>query len=339
MTRRHGLVRAALTGLAAVRADRWLPVPADAAGMAVTLHHVRPEQPRDFAPNRHLSVTPEFLEEFIRLFREAGWEFVSVDDLLSGQGRHRRIAVTLDDGYRDNAEHGLPIFRRHQVPFCVYVCAGFAERTAELWWEALEQVIAGTDQIAGEADEPGWLSTRTPTEKQKAFDIWLKWMTIVADESCQRAVIRRLTARYGVDLARLCDDLVLPWDGVRALAAEPLCTIGAHTLTHPALARLPADRALAEMAGSADRIERELGLRPTTIAFPYGYAAAAGQREARLAAKAGFAASFTTRPGYVPRGGSRHGLRRVSLNGLYQDPRLYRALLSPGLWRVAPSRL
>lgn len=303
----------------------------------MTLHHVRPQRPQDFAPNRHLEVTPEFLEDFIRLRREEGWEFVSIDDLLTGQDGHRRIAVTLDDGYRDNAEHAWPIFRRHGVPFCIYVCPGFSDRSAELWWVALERVIAGIDRLTGSSDEPGPFSTTTPEEKRRAFDILMKWMTSVADERRQRVAIRNLAARHGVDLAELCAALVLPWEGLRQLAADPLCTIGAHTMTHPALARLPAPQALAEMAASADRIEREIGTRPTTIAFPYGYAAAAGHREARLAAEAGFTASFTTRPGYVRRIGSRHGLGRVSLNGLFQDARLYRVLLSPGLWRFVPA--
>jgi peptidoglycan/xylan/chitin deacetylase (PgdA/CDA1 family) len=125
----------------------------------------------------------------------------------------------------------------------------------------------------------------------------------------------------------------MDWDEVRALSKEPLATIGAHTMTHPALARLPAEAAVAEMRMSAERIEAETGARPRAIAFPYGYPAAAGARESKLAAEAGFAASVTTQPGYVAAGG-RHGLPRVSLNGLYQDPGLFAPLLHPAPWRL-----
>ena len=54
----------------------------------------------------------------------------------------KSIAITLDDGYRNNFEQALPVFQRHAVPFTIYVCPGFAERTSELWWEALERIIA-----------------------------------------------------------------------------------------------------------------------------------------------------------------------------------------------------
>lgn len=86
------------------------------------------------------------------------------------------------------------------------------------------------------------------------------------------------------------------------------------------------------MRESAERIEAEIGKRPQALAFPYGYLAAAGPREEVIAGEAGFAASVTTRPGYVPATGSRHGLKRVSVNGLFQDPKYLDVLLTPGLW-------
>jgi peptidoglycan/xylan/chitin deacetylase (PgdA/CDA1 family) len=92
--------------------------------------------------------------------------------------------------------------------------------------------------------------------------------------------------------------------------------------------------ALGEMADSADRIAAEIGKRPSTIAFPYGYPAAAGEREAGLARQAGFSGSFTTQPGYIRRDGARHGLPRVSINGLYQDLKYLDVLLTPGFWEM-----
>jgi peptidoglycan/xylan/chitin deacetylase (PgdA/CDA1 family) len=141
-----------------------------------------------------------------------------------------------------------------------------------------------------------------------------------------------LAEKYGLDLTALARELVMDWDETRRIAADPLCSIGAHTMTHPALARLPAEQALQEMRQSGDRIEAEVGRRPNTIAFPYGFPAAAGRREADLAAEAGFAASFTTQPGFIRTSGPRHGLPRVSVNGLFQQTKFLDVLLTPGLW-------
>jgi peptidoglycan/xylan/chitin deacetylase (PgdA/CDA1 family) len=335
---RHALIRAALEVLSATKAARFLPGGSDATGFVVTLHHVMPARSSAFQPNALLSVTPDFLDRFLSRFKSLGWRFVSVDELTkTGEGAAdpRRIAITLDDGYRNNLEHALPVFRRHAVPFTIYVCPGFCDRTAELWWEALERIIAATDAVAPPGEEGGEaLPTRKPAEKLRAFRRWSSWLTTEADEATQRTAIRALAAKHGVDLAALARLLVMDWSEVRTIAAEPFCSIGAHTMTHPALARLPATAAFHEIQASADRIAKETGRRPTSLAFPYGYWAAAGPREAELAAQASLAASFTTRPGYVPAKGSRHGLPRVSINGLFQELRYVETLLSPGLWAL-----
>lgn len=323
--------RLALRALSLARVGRLLPWPGDAKGFVLTLHHVRPAAPgADFRPNAHLEVTPAFLGAFLEHFSARGWSFVSVAELLAGEGR-RRIAVTLDDGYRDNADYALPVFRRHRAPFTIFVSPGLTEATAELWWEALERVIGENAEVRLEGAGPGLHAAGAPAEKQRLFAAWVAWLTTAVDETRQREIVRALAAKYGVDLTQLARSEIMGWDEIRALRTEPLATIGAHTMTHPALARLSPEEALAEMRMSADRIEAETGERPKTIAFPYGYPAAAGAREAELAAKAGFAASFTTRPGYV-RTGETHGLPRISLNGLYREPALFEPLLHPAPW-------
>jgi peptidoglycan/xylan/chitin deacetylase (PgdA/CDA1 family) len=331
---RHSVIRVALEALSLSRAPFWLPAAADAAGFVVTLHHVRPAARGAFQPNALLAITPEFLDRFLGHFAARGWRFVSVDEITApGRTDPRRIAVTLDDGYRNNLEHALPVFRRHRTPFTIFVCPGFSDRTSELWWEALERILALTDSI--EAPEGGGtLSTKTTEEKGKAFALWRHWLTAVADEKMQRVAIRALADKHGLGFAVLAAELVMDWDEVREIAADPLCTIGAHTMTHPALARLPREAALGEIRESVETIAAKLGRRPASLAFPYGYPAAAGPREAELAKKAGLSASFTTQPGYLPSEGSRHGLPRVSINGLFQELRYLDVLLSPGLWAL-----
>jgi len=335
---RRFFIRTSLDMLGIAKVDRWLPPASDASGFVMTLHHVRPARISRFNPQALLSITPEFLDRFLGHFVAKGWCFVSPDELAlcrRTDAGARRVAITLDDGYRDNLEYAWPVFRKHGVPFTIYVCTGFADRTAELWWEALEQIIANTDSMLapGERSQPSQ-PTRSVRQKQAMFDLWHRWLTSVADEKLQRRAIRELAADHGLDLADLARRMTMDWDEIRRIAADPLCSIGAHTVTHPALARLPADDALREILESCTRISHETGRPPRTLAFPYGYAAAAGPRDAALAERAGLAASFSARLGFVPRSGSRHGLPRVPMSGLYQKVRYLEVLLSSGLWKL-----
>jgi peptidoglycan/xylan/chitin deacetylase (PgdA/CDA1 family) len=117
---------------------------------------------------------------------------------------------------------------------------------------------------------------------------------------------------------------------LKAFAAEPLVTIGAHTITHCNLARQTGETASREMAVGRARIEATLQRPVIHLAYPYGDKIAAGPREFALARTAGFKTAVTTRPGMLFPESADHltALQRVSLNGNYQDTRILPVLTS-----------
>ena len=122
------------------------------------------------------------------------------------------------------------------------------------------------------------------------------------------------------------------WQEIALLARDPLVTIGAHTVNHLALAKLPEKAVRSEMDLSRTVIEwrSALGARPAHLSYPYGDAGSAGAREFAIAAELGFKTAVTTRPGVLFRSHAKHltALPRISLNGEYQRLRYVRVLLS-----------
>jgi peptidoglycan/xylan/chitin deacetylase (PgdA/CDA1 family) len=139
-----------------------------------------------------------------------------------------------------------------------------------------------------------------------------------------------LAASIEFDQRALCADLMLSWDEIRQLAADPLVTIGAHTRRHYALAKLTLAQAQAEIEESRRRIERETGLACRHFSYPYGDEASAGKREFELVRELGLKTAVTTRKGLIHAQHAREltALPRVSLNGDYQNPRYIKVLLS-----------
>lgn len=83
------------------------------------------------------------------------------------------------------------------------------------------------------------------------------------------------------------------------LAANPLCTIGSHLVTHSMTRFMPADLVMQEMVDSKAELERITGKPVTHMAFPYGSAYACSMRDARLAKQCGYrSAAFTTPTNY-----------------------------------------
>lgn len=76
---------------------------------------------------RRYEITPAKLESMIVTYKEQGYEFVSMADVekkMSGDSKGKFVAVTLDDGYEDNYSVAYPIFKKYNVPFCVYIAEG-----------------------------------------------------------------------------------------------------------------------------------------------------------------------------------------------------------------------
>jgi peptidoglycan/xylan/chitin deacetylase (PgdA/CDA1 family) len=131
---------------------------------------------------------------------------------------------------------------------------------------------------------------------------------------------------------RLSPTTSLGWDDVRALAADPLFSIGGHTRTHTDLATASSDVIKSEIREDRARIEEACGTTPRFFAYPFGapWNVSATARDAVVVA--GYDAAFTLEPGYataesdpfrLPRDGTEPtfppALVRARLRGSY-DP-------------------
>ncbi len=300
-------------------------------GAILTLHHVRPPRGGAFAPNRLLDVAPAFLDLALGRIRALGFDLVSLDEALRRTGDAAAapfVALTFDDGYRDLVDHALPILRRHAAPFTAFITTGFADRTARLWWVELEEAIRASDRIQARIAGSS-LPCASAAEKAAAFKT-LYWRLRAGGEERLLEVIADLARQAGVDAASLVAERCLDWDGVRLLAREPLCTIGAHTCTHPMLAKHEIDTVRRELEVGRRRLQEATGLPVRHLSYPVGDPTSAGAREFALAAELGFASAVTTRPGMIfpQHRAALHALPRVSLNGEWQSLACLDVLLS-----------
>jgi peptidoglycan/xylan/chitin deacetylase (PgdA/CDA1 family) len=304
-------------------------------GVILTLHHVRPPRRDRFQPNRILEVTPRFLRRVVQMLARSRIDVISLDEMyrrLTERDFGRRfVCLTFDDGYRDNLEFAYPILREAGFPFAVYVPTSFPDRLGDLWWLALEAVIAKRERVGLVIDgENRSFDCGNVTEKWALYNELYWWLRGRESEAELRLIVRDLALRYQVDIAAFCKDLCMSWQEIALLARDPLVTIGAHTVNHLALAKLPEKTVRSEMDLSRTVIESALGARPAHLSYPYGDAGSAGPREFAIAAQLGFKTGVTTRPGMLFRAHAKRltALPRISLNGEYQQLRYVRVLLS-----------
>ncbi len=306
-------------------------------GVIFCLHHVKPDigDENGFSPNANLEISPAFLDALLTALTVWGYEFISLSEVAARLKEQRFdgrpfAAFTLDDGYADNLVHAMPVFKRHNCRFVVYVTPGIIDGSCEMWWQGLEQTIARNAEIAVKLQgRTQRLPTNSLADKRKAWNK-LAGPVQAMPEYEQRDWMRRVADTHGVDLKSLCTSQAMTWNQVRQMAAEPLAEIGAHTLNHYAVSKLAPDDAMREIADSGQRLAAEIARPIAHFAYPYGNVAHAGARDFVLCREAGYTTAVTTRLGTITDGhrDHLHALPRVIVSSRYGKVSHVEALIS-----------
>ena len=92
---------------------------------------------------------------------------------------------------------------------------------------------------------------------------------------------------------------VMNWDQIKALSTEPLCTIGAHTVSHPRLTSVPLEEVRREIVNSKQRLGKLLAIPIKHFSYPHGDYNEDGLQ---LVKEAGFTSSLKAWGGNIRKG-------------------------------------
>ena len=71
----------------------------------------------------------------------------ALDDLSAGRPLpHRAVALTFDDGYRDNLVNAKPVLARYGIPATLFLATGFVDQDTPFWWDELATMILASTQ-------------------------------------------------------------------------------------------------------------------------------------------------------------------------------------------------
>lgn len=204
----------------------------------------------------------------------------------------RAVAVTFDDGYRDNLTHAVPVLRRLGLPATVFLVPGFLSHKVHAWWERLSWALATTRVPSVEVD--GTLlplgDDAARVRARDAIEASLKR----DDLATRHERLDRLVEALGPEGDLHPGDLFIDWDEARKLVGAGIA-IGSHTMSHAILARETAAEQQADLRESRELLERELGVAIRTLAYPNGQAGDYDEITIDAARAAGYSHSVTTR--------------------------------------------
>jgi peptidoglycan/xylan/chitin deacetylase (PgdA/CDA1 family) len=180
------------------------------------------------------------------------------------------LALTFDDGYRDNYQNAFPILQRYGLPATIFLTTGCLDTGEPLWFERLGAAVKTTSKeyIDVEIDLPRRFLLRTPEERLHSNRDLFALLRQVSNDERQRHLATLL-----LDLATPASDqrkdVMLTWDQVRHMKHHKV-DFGGHTVTHPILSQVPPGQVEWEIAESKRRIETELQAPVRHFAYPNG---------------------------------------------------------------------
>jgi peptidoglycan/xylan/chitin deacetylase (PgdA/CDA1 family) len=301
---------------------------------ALTYHSVTPPGHVGRHPGV-VSATPEDFERQM-LWLTRRFRPLSLREVLAARRKGRDLPpgaalVTFDDGYADFAENAWPVMRRLGVPATLFVPTAYpGRRDRSFWWDRVHRAFATTTRSAALDSVVGRLELDTPARRRSGKARVFAYVKQTAHERAMQ-VVDEVCEELGV--ADAGGD-VLSWDQLRSLARDGV-DVCAHTRSHALLDRVPAERAAAEVAGSFDDLERELGSVPPVFAYPDGRVSAAALEALQ---GRGVELAFTTRRGVDHLGGADPLLlRRVNVSRHGTEALLRAQMLSfvPGSRRAS----
>jgi peptidoglycan/xylan/chitin deacetylase (PgdA/CDA1 family) len=198
---------------------------------------------------------------------------VSMDDVslfLKGQKSlpPRAVAVTFDDGYKDNFRIAAPILNRFGIPGTFYLLVDAVDRSKAPWYCLLRYAFMT-------ARTPQWRNVATgivhelqDSDAREAAFMAATEIGAKSSAASREELLQSVTHLLEPGSFPGERDLMMTWDDARTLVKSGHI-VGSHTMTHPNLAQIPPAEARTELADSKLKLEKELVTPVKHFCYPH----------------------------------------------------------------------
>ncbi|UFH53106.1 polysaccharide deacetylase family protein [Spirosoma sp. KNUC1025] len=286
-----------------------------------------------------LAVSPVHFEEQLRVLKQ-NYNPVSLTELghylATRSIPDRSVVLTFDDGYIDNFNLAKPLLEKYEIPATFFIATQNCEKQQLFWWDELQDILFETDELplqltlpigsdtlhfelADEAiltdqireNQRAWIAFESePTVRCNIYlELWSRIRPLPDPEQQQILATLRNWANNTKD--PMTQLVCMRPEHISQLISNPLFSVGAHTVTHPALADHPAAVQANEISTSKLYLEKLTGNHISLFAYPYGHFS---NETVAIAEDQKFAAAVTTQEGLITKYSQPLRLSRYQVN-------------------------
>jgi peptidoglycan/xylan/chitin deacetylase (PgdA/CDA1 family) len=218
----------------------------------------------------------------------------ALDSLRAGRPLPpRAVALTFDDGYRDNLTDAAPLLEELGLPATFFLVPDVLSGATTPWWEVLGAAFARTDRRAV-CWEDHVLGLEGPDRRTSYVAVSDALKRV--DERTRRTRVEALVDELRPGSERDAKPLFLEWDGARALVAKGM-SVGSHSLDHTILANEAPAVQQQNLCHSRRVLEARLDVEIRLLAYPNGDSTDFDGVTEHAAHGAGYDGAVTTIPG------------------------------------------
>lgn len=217
---------------------------------AICLHAVKEsaEPSRGLAPD--FEINRDELRRLVDLLLRKQYQFITPSHLARDLDRRGRyMMVTFDDGYF-TASFAVELFKAYGLPITLFLCPYFMDTQMTYWSDALLR---------------GFENDNTPTQRRREVERTLRGLP-------QKEREQYLLEHFGPECLKPLGDADRPLttDELKRLWSYGNVEVGNHSWSHADLSRCSPAQIEEELELAQRYVEDAIGIRPTSMAFPYG---------------------------------------------------------------------
>lgn len=245
----------------------------------------------------------------------ANFPLLTLDQIATGEFSDRHpyyVAVTFDDGYRDNFVCAFPILKELGIPASIFLVSGHIESGQMPWYDLVRLAFKLTTRASFSLEHAGGPSGafKSALDRLCGMENTLLWLRRMREPD-RRAAIPRLFGELGVPSDLSLPNQMLRWDDIRQMSKQGI-SFGAHTVTHPVLSNVSVAQLREEISESKRAIEQRLQRPVLHFAYPFGHYPDFGPQAKQFVRTAGYKTAVTAEWGVNEPGSDLFELRRFT---------------------------
>ena len=246
-------------------------------GAILNYHRVLPSNKIDNSLVNIAVSTDNFINQLN--FLKKNFDIISLDDLLihlKSKSNEFKIAMTFDDGYKDNLDYAYPILEKFKAPATIYIITKFINNKFIPWWVKLDHFITNNKKIFD--------------NKKKIFELY-KNKILFSD---QLTIDKKVLSIIGKNNKFKYNKIFLDQKEIQYLGKQKLITIGSHSHSHYNFSQLTQEQTLSEFKTSKFILEKIIKKKISHFSYPYGGPKNIDFRFTKFLKNLGFLSAVTT---------------------------------------------